>query len=140
MKTLTCPLRAKRLLFQVKHKNNYESCFIFGGVSAATVRSLKSRFVMDTWYVELFYLEAGFGLEGRGFNLCCGTLFFPPHFPPPLSFFSLPLSFFLPSFPFFLLPFPFFSPLFFFLPSFPPFRYPLHVHSATSMLKHFSSY
>ena len=51
------------------------------------------------------------------------------HFFPPSSFFFL-LSFF--SLSFFFLPwFPFFSS---------PFDYPLQARSATSMLKHFSSY
>ena len=51
-----------------------------------------------------------------------------------VHFFSPSLFFF--SFPFF--PFPFFSPLVSFFSS--PFHYPLQARSATSMLKHFSSY
>ena len=93
--------------------------------SEATIRSSKWKSAMDIWYMQ-FYLEAIGGacrVEGRGFEPRCGTFFFPlPNFFL-LSFFSL--SFF-------------FSPLVSFFSS--PFHYLLQARSATSMLKHFSSY
>ena len=86
----------------------------------------KWKSAIDIWYVR-FYLEAigsACRVEGRGFEPRCGTFF------PPSSFFFL-LSFFSLSFFFFSHGFLFFSS---------PFHYPFQARSATSMLKHFSSY